>query len=67
MTAVSTLRTLCMFCYDDTRNKSSQIVIADDEKSEAEGYNDLCEMKVIVLLEKRHDNEKSSAFILSLM
>ncbi len=34
-------------------------MITSNERSEAEGCNDFCEVKTVVLLIRRHDSEKA--------
>jgi len=59
MTTTGTLSTLCVTCHDNARRKNSKAVITDDERSEAEGCNGFCEVKMIVLLMRRHDSEEA--------
>ncbi len=55
---MSTLRALSIISYDSIKRREDTAMITDNERSKTVEYNNLCKLKLILLMKRRHDDVK---------
>lgn len=63
---ISVFKTLCMICHNDTQIKNRKTTVTSNKRSKILLCDDSCRLKMILLFERRHDDEKLYAYIFSL-